>query len=104
MLKEAGLAAPRAAPPHGVDTRLGDGGAGLSLGERQRLAVARAFVRATSSSVLDEPTASLDAETEADVLDAVRRLTEGRTVLIVAHRPALAALADRVRGSSHSRS
>ena len=48
------------------------------------------------SCVLDEPTASLDAETETDVLDAVRRLTEGRTALVVAHRPALAALADRV--------
>ncbi len=46
--------------------------------------------------VLDEPTASLDAETESDVLAAVRRLTEGRTTLVVAHRPALAALADRV--------
>ena len=82
--------------PHGVDTRLGDGGAGLSLGERQRLALARAFVRDAALLVLDEPTASLDAETEADVLDAVRRLTEGRTALVVAHRPALAALADRV--------
>ena len=48
------------------------------------------------SSLLDEPTASLDAETEADVLAAVRRLVDGRTALIVAHRPALAALADRV--------
>ena len=63
--------------PQGVDTRLGDGGAGLSAGERQRLALARAFVRDAPLLVLDEPTASLDAETEADVLDAVRRLTEG---------------------------
>jgi ABC-type multidrug transport system fused ATPase/permease subunit len=46
--------------------------------------------------VLDEPTASLDYETEADVLAAVRQLLWGRTALIVAHRPALAALADRV--------
>ena len=95
-LEEAGLASVVRRLPHGVDTRLGDGGAGLSLGERQRLAVARAFVRDAPLLVLDEPTASLDAETEADVLDAVRRLTEGRTALIVAHRPALAALADRV--------
>ena len=72
------------------------GGAGLSAGERQRLALARAFVRDAPLLVLDEPTASLDAETEAEVLDAVRRLTEGRTALVVAHRPALAALADRV--------
>ena len=66
------------------------------LGERQRLALARAFVRDAPLLVLDEPTASLDGQTEADVLDAVRRLTEGRTALVVAHRPALAALADRV--------
>ena len=46
--------------------------------------------------LLDEPTASLDNETEADVLAAIRRLVIGRTTLIVAHRPALAALADRV--------
>jgi ATP-binding cassette subfamily C protein CydCD len=95
-LEAAGLAAVVRRLPHGVDTRLGDGGAGLSLGERQRLALARAFVRDAPLLVLDEPTASLDTETEADVLDAVRRLTVGRTALVVAHRPALAALADRV--------
>jgi ATP-binding cassette subfamily C protein CydCD len=80
----------------GVDTPLGEGGAGLSAGERQRLALARAFVRNAPLLLLDEPTASLDNETEADVLVAVRGLVEGRTALIVAHRPALAALADRV--------
>jgi len=95
-LEAAGLTPVVRRLPQGVDTRLGDGGAGLSAGERQRLALARAFVRDAPLLVLDEPTASLDAETEADVLDAVRRLTEGRTALIVAHRPALAALADRV--------
>jgi ATP-binding cassette subfamily C protein CydCD len=82
--------------PRGVDTPLGEGGAGLSAGERQRLALARAFVRNAPLLLLDEPTASLDNETEADVLAAVRELAEGRTALIVAHRPALAALADRV--------
>ena len=92
----AGLARVVLRLPRGIDTVLGDGGAGLSAGERQRLALARAFVRDAPLLVLDEPTASLDAETEADVLDAVCRLSEGRTALIVAHRPALAALADRV--------
>ena len=58
--------------------------------------LARAFVRNAPLLLLDEPTASLDGETEADVLEAVRRLVGGRTALIVAHRPALAALADRV--------
>ncbi len=95
-LDAAGLTRVVQSLPHGVDTLLGDGGAGLSLGERQRLALARAFVRDAPLLLLDEPTASLDADTEADVLDAVRRLTRGRTALVVAHRPALAALADRV--------
>ena len=95
-LEAAGLAMAVRRLPRGPETLLGDGGAGLSAGERQRLALARAFVRDAPLLVLDEPTASLDAETEAEVLDAVRRLTEGRTALVVAHRPALVALADRV--------
>jgi thiol reductant ABC exporter CydD subunit len=95
-LEAAGLTVAVRRLPRGVETLLGDGGAGLSAGERQRLALARAFVRHAPLLVLDEPTASLDAETEAEVLEAVRRLTEGRTALVVAHRPALVALADRV--------
>jgi thiol reductant ABC exporter CydD subunit len=82
--------------PHGVHTALGDGGAGLSAGERQRISLARAFVRDAPLLLLDEPTAGLDGETETEVLAAVRRLVAGRTAVIVAHRPALAALADRV--------
>jgi ABC-type multidrug transport system fused ATPase/permease subunit len=60
------------------------------------VSLARAFVRDASLLLLDEPTASLDSETEGDVLVAVRRLIAGRTAVIVAHRPALAALADRI--------
>jgi thiol reductant ABC exporter CydD subunit len=82
--------------PDGLDTPLGDRGAGLSAGERQRVALARAFLRDAPLLLLDEPTANLDGATEAEVLAAVRRLARGRTVVLVAHRPALLALADRV--------
>ncbi|MDT9691983.1 thiol reductant ABC exporter subunit CydD [Streptomyces sp. P9(2023)] len=82
--------------PAGVDTPLGEDGAGLSAGQRQRLALARAFLADRPLLLLDEPTAALDGETEAGVVDAVRRLAAGRTVLLVVHRPALLAVADRV--------
>jgi thiol reductant ABC exporter CydD subunit len=95
-LEEAGLTEVVQRLPHGADTSLGQGGAGLSAGERQRVSLARAFVRDAPLLLLDEPTSSLDGRTEADVLAAVSRLVKGRTAVIVAHRPALAALADRV--------
>uniref|UniRef100_UPI00274081E4 ATP-binding cassette domain-containing protein n=1 Tax=Actinoplanes sp. RD1 TaxID=3064538 RepID=UPI00274081E4 len=79
----------------GLDTVVGDGGAGLSAGQRQRVALARAFARDAPVVLLDEPTANLDAATAAGVMAAIRRLSAGRTVLIAAHRPELIALADR---------
>ncbi|MEV4944513.1 thiol reductant ABC exporter subunit CydD [Streptomyces sp. NPDC053755] len=82
--------------PTGMDSVLGEDGAGLSAGQRQRLALARAFLADRPLLLLDEPTAALDGETEAAVVDAVRRLAAGRTVLLVVHRPALLAVADRV--------
>ncbi|MEU8344716.1 thiol reductant ABC exporter subunit CydD [Spirillospora sp. NPDC048832] len=82
--------------PAGFDTPLGERGAGLSAGQRQRLALARAFLRDAPLLLLDEPTSNLDVESEAAVIDAVERLKAGRTVVLVAHRPALTTLADRV--------
>ena len=82
--------------PLGFDTPLGERGVGLSAGQRQRIALARAFLRDAPLLLLDEPTSNLDLESEAAVIDAVRRLAASRTVVLVAHRPALTAVADRV--------
>ncbi|MFF9866587.1 thiol reductant ABC exporter subunit CydD [Streptomyces sp. NPDC013953] len=95
-LRDAGAAEFVDALPAGAGTVLGEDGAGLSAGQRQRLALARAFLADRPVLLLDEPTAALDGETEAGVVDAVRRLAAGRTVLLVVHRPALLAVADRV--------
>ncbi|WP_309053759.1 thiol reductant ABC exporter subunit CydD [Streptomyces sp.] len=95
-LRDAGADGFVAGLPQGLATELGEDGAGLSAGQRQRLSLARAFLADRPLLLLDEPTASLDGETEAGVVDAVRRLAAGRTVLLVVHRPALLAVADRV--------
>ncbi|MFD3972883.1 thiol reductant ABC exporter subunit CydD [Streptomyces cyaneofuscatus] len=95
-LREAGACDFVAELPDGERTLLGEDGAGLSAGQRQRLALARAFLADRPMLLLDEPTASLDGETEAGIVEAVRRLAAGRTVLLVVHRPALLAVADRV--------
>ncbi|MFJ3527767.1 thiol reductant ABC exporter subunit CydD [Streptomyces sp. NPDC090132] len=95
-LRDAGAYDFVAALPDGAATLLGEDGAGLSAGQRQRLALARAFLADRPLLLLDEPTASLDGETEAGIVEAVRRLAAGRTVLLVVHRPALLSVADRV--------
>jgi subfamily B ATP-binding cassette protein MsbA len=82
--------------PDGLDTVVGERGAKLSGGERQRVGLARAFLRDAPVLLLDEPTSALDPETEAGVLDALKRLMVGRTVVMVTHRDAPLRLADKI--------
>lgn len=83
--------------PDGMDTRLGRGGVGLSLGQRQRLGLARALGSPAPVLLLDEPTAHLDAATEGRVLRAiVERARAGATVVVVGHREPVVAIGDRV--------
>ncbi len=82
--------------PHGYDTTIGEGGRSLSAGETRRIALARALVRDAPLLILDEPTADLDAESADLVAAAIGEAREGRAVLVIEHRPALARLADRV--------
>lgn len=82
--------------PNGYDTLLCEGSAALSGGERQRIAIARAMLKDARVLVMDEPTASLDAETEQSVLDAVDRLRANRTTILIAHRESTIRRADRI--------
>ena len=75
--------------------RSGRAGYGLSGGQAQRVAIARAFVRNAPLLLLDEPTAHLDPATEADVLDSLRRLALGRTVILASHSSAAMAFGGR---------
>lgn len=82
--------------PHGLDTVLGDRGAGLSGGELKRLALARAYLCRATLVILDEPTAGLDGENEQLVCEALKRLAHGRTVLVISHREQTLSRVDRV--------
>ena len=82
--------------PHGWDTQVGPGGLSLSGGERQRVAIARAFVKDAPILLLDEITSALDGENESAITEVVRELSEGRTVIVVAHRLSTVRQADEV--------
>lgn len=82
--------------PDGLETRLGEGGSRLSVGQRQRLGLARAMYREPSVLVLDEPTAALDRDTEEHVLQAIERLKGRVTILTVAHRLMTLRQCDRI--------
>lgn len=82
--------------PQGLDSHLGEGGARLSGGQRQRVSIARALLRDAPILLLDEATSALDAESEQLVKDALDRLMQGRTTIVIAHRLATVRAADRI--------
>jgi len=82
--------------PDGYDTGIGERGARLSGGQKQRLAIARALVAAPRILLLDEPTSAVDPESETMIVEALARLPESLTTLVVTHRLSLARAADRV--------
>jgi ATP-binding cassette subfamily C protein CydD len=82
--------------PDGLDTLVGEGGYGLSGGQAQRIAIARAFLKDAPLLLLDEPTAHLDPATESEVLDGLRRLAAGRTVILASHSAAARAFSGRL--------
>jgi ATP-binding cassette subfamily B protein len=96
--QDAGLEELGATLPEGYATLVGERGKALSAGERQRLAIARAFLTDAAVLVLDEATASLDPATESEVVAGYQRLMRerSRTTVLITHRPDLARLADRV--------
>ena len=87
--------------PDGYETVLGERGARISGGERQRICVARAFLKDAPILILDEPTSSVDSKTEAVILEALERLMVGRTTFLIAHRLSTVRNADLIVVLSH---
>jgi ATP-binding cassette subfamily B protein len=94
--RAAGLDELIARLPEGYRTKTGERGLALSAGERQRIALARAFLRRPSVLILDEPTSALDGYTEKQIAANLRTALPGCTLIVITHRPALAEIADAV--------
>ena len=82
--------------PHGYDSMVGERGDTLSGGQRQRIGIARAVVRNSPIMILDEPTAALDTESERQVIEGLKQLMKGRTVIMIAHRLSTISDADKI--------
>jgi ATP-binding cassette subfamily B protein/subfamily B ATP-binding cassette protein MsbA len=82
--------------PEGYQSEVGERGVRLSVGQRQRIAIARAFLKDAPILILDEPTSALDLRTESTVVDSLERLMHGRTTFVVTHRLSLARQASKV--------
>jgi ATP-binding cassette, subfamily C, bacterial CydC len=95
-LRDADILDEVMAMPAGLDTMVGEAGAGLSGGQARRIAIARAFLKNAPLLILDEPTEGLDAVSERAVLDTIARLMRGRTTLLITHRPQALRHADAV--------
>jgi len=89
--------------PQGYDTEVGERGVKLSGGQRQRIALARAFLKDSPVLILDEPTSGVDAHTEAAIVEALGRLQQGRTVIIISHRPSAVARCSAMIRIEHGR-